>query len=1016
MVFRPTYLPFVRGIQDADADSADTQNGKLADAVNVHVHPERANVLSLRPRFIGQQLVDSNTRLCVAGGRVAYVSEQSYGRLQDDGTYYESFSTAVSTSVPTRNYAVLNTEQYASRQTYPVQTVAYAEQTNGDNMAMVGMDKGSGVFAVYYQRVANGRKYAETLWTGVGTGLPRVFVFPRTGGAGFLSIVNSAFSGAITMRLSTTNDGTFGSNITLVGTVLLDVVQNTNGTYSYIYTAGGGILWRRVDEAGATVEGPYTIDVKTSPTYAGIARVSDTIWHIWHGGYPVDGNDTVYCSRLTGGVVTVLGSQANAITPATARCITVGGGAIKVSLTSNGSGSYCYLSGGGGDDPRVGRLFLCNNTSITVSPYTIPLLPMGRIWCDTTFYGARIWGIQQKVAGCWELNPTTETTLNFEWRALPIAYHTVTRGTATPLSTGVEANRSFCVYQTAHRSKALLFGRDSAALTLVDVGYDMPTRGTTVNNSDFDLMIGAVPRYWDGVAFVPCGIPQAPDIGIGTTAGAGSLAAGTYLYAMVWEWSDASGNRQQSAAEIQTVIVPASGLVSIDVHPASIPYDERLIGMPGGMRGVVYRSDVGGTILKRGELYLEFATAAGPPSGLFGATQFVVSDDGTVDFSLGEPLYMSAGGANELAATAMEECYLLRPYADRIIGVSKSFPDQMWYTKTLQVARGIEPNQALYFRLPEIATGLAVQDGNIYWFSAMNCYAFLPQFADDTGTGGGAVDPVPLATGVGCTAPNSIVETPVGVFFIGPRGPWVIARGGGAPTYVGAEVEQFFREFPTCRGAVYNPLLSEVVFAMEADNLNRNHCLIIYNHQTQQWYRWMIGHDFLAANSTAVVKQLSSITCAGGVLAVAGLESGTMEILHLVDDYGLPFTSTDDQFVTGDAREIHPYIETKNFMPSGGPGELFRADRIAVDAVPGDLTIGSSRTDGSAWDTGYVFDQADPPIYRVPTQKCRGVRFRFYTTWNGTTLQDRAPTRFNGVTLYTSPLGRAKNGGVNYRG
>jgi hypothetical protein len=377
---------------------------------------------------------------------------------------------------------------------------------------------------------------------------------------------------------------------------------------------------------------------------------------------------------------------------------------------------------------------------------------------------------------------------------------------------------------------------------------------------------------------------------------------------------------------------------------------------------------------------------------------------------------MSAGGANELAATAFEECFLLAPYSDRIIGVSKSFPDQLWYTKTLQVARGIEPNQALYFRLPETSTGLAVQDGNIYWFSARNCYAFVPQFADDSGVGGGGVDPVPLAPGVGCVDSNSIVETPVGVFFIGPRGPWAIPRGGGAPTYVGAEVEQFFREFPTCRGAVYNSELSEVVFAMEADTAESNHCLIIFNHQTQQWYRWLIGHDYLATSSTAIVKALSNIAFAGRTLGVAGVASGTMEILHLTDDYGHPLTATDDQFIASDAREIHPYIETKNFTPHGGPAERFRANRIAIDAASGDITISSSQNDGATWDSGYVFTDSQNPIYRVPVQKCTGVRFRLYTTWNGTVLQDRAPVRFNGLTLYTSPLGRAQAGSAQYRG
>ncbi len=1014
-MMKPTYLPFVRGIQDADADSADTQTGKLADACNVHVHPERANVLSLRPRFVGKVNVDTNARVCVAGGRPAFVGEDDFGRLQDDGTYF----TESSDSQKFRNFAVVSTSEYVTRQLGDVLTVAYAEQTNGDNVAMVAVETNVATFAVYYQRVANGRKYAEQLWTSVGSNQPRMYIFPRVGGAGFLSVVNDAFSGAITMRLSTTNNGTFGSSITLVGTVLLDMVQNpSTNTYSYIYTAGGGILFRRVDETGATVEGPYTINVKVNPAYAGLVGGIGTEWHVWHGGYPVDANDTLYVSRVIGGLVFALASWANATTPAPiGRVISVGGGAVKIDATTNGTGSYCYLAGGNGDDPRVGRLFFTNASGVSYSQYCAPILPMGRLWCDTSFFGVRIWGLQQKIGGCWELTPGTETSTNTNVRCRPIAYHTVTR--ALPPATGVQALRQFSIYQTTDNSKALLFGRDSSSITLVEVGYDQPTRGLTVNNSSFDVLIGGVPRYWDGVTFVPVGIPQAPLISsISPSGGAGTLAAGTYVYTMVWEWVDAAGNRQQSPAQLETVTVPALGIVSLEIHPGSIPYDERIVGLRPGMRGVVYRTDPGGTVLKRGELYLDFSlTTFGPPSGLWAADYFIVADTGAVDFSLGEPLYMSPGGANELAATAMEETFLMRPYSDRIIGVSLSFPDQLWYTKTIQVGRAIEPNQALYFRLPEVATGLAVQDGNVYWFSANNCWAFVPQFADDTGLGGGAIDPVPLATGVGCEATNSIVETPVGVFFIGPRGPWVIPRGGGAPSFVGIDVEEFFRDFPVCRGAVYNALFSEVVFAMETSSGN-NHCLMIYNHVMQQWFRWMIGDDAMSGFGTAAVKSLrGGIVYADDTLSVAGVDGGTLSILHLTDNTFPEY----DQFLTSDDRQIHPYIEFKNFYPSGGPAELFRANRFALDcqSIGSTMWVSSSATDGAGWATGFQMPVDENPIYRFPVQKVRGIRFRIWNTWNGDpspTFQDESPAVYNGVTLYTSPLGRAKAGSTYYRG
>jgi hypothetical protein len=697
--------------------------------------------------------------------------------------------------------------------------------------------------------------------------------------------------------------------------------------------------------------------------------------------------------------------------------ITVGGGSMMVTSLTGGTGSYCYLTGGNGEYLRVGRLFLANAATgtITFSPLMPAILPLGRIWCDTSFWGARIWGSMANVIGCWELIPTT-VAANTVVRCLPVVYVSVTGANlgvdfADPI-------RQYSTYSATNRTKCCIPGNDYS-FQVVDVGVTDVTLGTSIPASGMDVILEGTPRYWDGVSLVPAGIPQAPIISsVSVSPGTGTVPAGTYLYTLVWEWFDSFGRRQQSAAQIMTAVVSSASSVALEIHPASIPYDERIMGTRPAMRGVMYRSDASGTTLKRGAVYLEFTTF-GTPSGIFGATQFIVTDDGTVSFATGEALYMSAGGANELAATALEETFLARAYSDRLIGVSRSFPEQLWYTKTIQVARGIEPNQALYFRLPEPATGLAVQDGNVYWFTAKNCYAFVPQFADDTGQGGGGVDAVPLSPGVGCEASNSVIETPIGVFFLGPRGPWLIPRGGGTPQFLGFDVESFFRLYPVCRGTSYNPDFSEVIFAMEATNASR-HCLIIYNHVAQVWYRWLIGDDALTATANATLPTIPmGIGYAGGFLSIGGVGSGTGQVLHMIDD------SDDVDSTVIASRAIHPYVETKNYYPSGGPGEMYRANRIVLDcnaeASQKAITVSSSGDDGSTWAAGYPFPviAGYPVIYRFPIQKTRGSRARFYTTWNGQSnpaSQDRAPLKLNGSTLYYSPLGRAKAGYPQYRG
>jgi hypothetical protein len=150
-----------------------------------------------------------------------------------------------------------------------------------------------------------------------------------------------------------------------------------------------------------------------------------------------------------------------------------------------------------------------------------------------------------------------------------------------------------------------------------------------------------------------------------------------------------------------------------------------------------------------------------------------------------------------------------------------------------------------------------------------------------------------------------------------------------------------------------------------------------------------------------------------------------VELLHMEDDVDRFDSSTrQDNFLFSPDRRIHPYLETKNWYLSGGPAEMLRINRFALDASADGgtvLTIASSSNDGSSWNAGYQLptDSTIPPIYRFPVQKTRGTRLRMYNTYNGISnpiFQDEAPLRLNGITIYAAPLGRANSASPRYRG
>ncbi len=127
-------------------------------------------------------------------------------------------------------------------------------------------------------------------------------------------------------------------------------------------------------------------------------------------------------------------------------------------------------------------------------------------------------------------------------------------------------------------------------------------------------------------------------------------------------------------------------------------------------------------------------------------------------------------------------------------------------------------------------TALVVRDdGAVAAFKAGGIYLFggdgpLPN--GDSATSGFSV-PVPVASPVGCSNPQSIVETPVGFMFqAGSQGIWVLDRAGTVQ-YIGAPVEAYNAQRVT-RASVM-PDRTQVVFLTDAGST------LLYDYLFGQW-------------------------------------------------------------------------------------------------------------------------------------------------------------------------------------
>lgn len=1057
--------PFANGIQDADAKVSATQQPRLVDALNVHVRPENINALSVRPGLNGLGgSVDGYARLARAGDKIATIGAGTYGIRSGSDTTSTSFNSPLrGNMVRPRRWGVVGVTNYA----FPrgtVTYVAYAESSLGDSAVFAVVKEDSGPSVLYVQQTISGIRYTANVVSrsiaekGVGTdNYGKVFAFRNTNG-GFTVLVNEddgSGSFRIALYASTAApsiDLTYKATLASGDVWLCDadgfdtsVTPTDPGAaeriiYTFCDSSDEQIKFGVCNYDGSSiVQSPSKVDdfldegggFQVAPVAVGVA-VTDApnkVAHVYsfYSSSTSGSGATIRCHQVTwDSAASTLREEIGNLEQATPGALTMSvcGGAMRVSPSSGATelGSYCFVGCGAVGSWQVENAYIVQfgasgtKKILTKAP---PIMPMGRIYADSTFYGARIWGNMIAVSGLWELTPTTNTTDNDVILCVPLAYYSVSNGVYESLkqqTEGISVNggsRGFSVRHRTNGSKALLVNRNTESIVLVDAGLESETAGHSVSGGPVDVVLGGVPRYWDGVAFVPAGIPQPPVVHNATAGTSGSLPEGNYLYGFVWEWTDARGERQQSGATIISLQMESNGSMAALIPRASIPYDERLVGGKTGIRMVVYRSEAGSDRLRRiigGEVELN---RVGTNAELYGHLSWIVRDDGNnpLDF---ETLYMSPGDNNELEATALEDTYLMRPFSERYAYVSRSFPNQLNYTKTKRPGRAIEPNQQLNFVMPAPATGLAVQDGNIYWLTRENVFAFNPQFADDTGLDGGGVDAIPLSPGIGCTQSNSVVETAVGVIFFSARGPHIIPRGGGSPQFIGLDIERWVNQYPVCVASGFNPRTSEAIFAMN-NTEGTEHCIFVYNIMLNQWFRWIISADAAGGpvqQITSMVVSSAGIVCVSYRYATTNYRSGVFRINGISRD-----SSGGNPSI---ARNIQIRVETASIkLFAGGPGEQGRVDRVVVDAsseTGSSLLISESHDDGATWSTEYGIETGsrnDPPVYRLAVQRTRGVRLRIRTTYNGQPNPDNQlvpPQQLAGITVYGYKLGRATTG------
>lgn len=301
------------------------------------------------------------------------------------------------------------------------------------------------------------------------------------------------------------------------------------------------------------------------------------------------------------------------------------------------------------------------------------------------------------------------------------------------------------------------------------------------------LITGGYLAAYDGSNVVEHGFHLYPEYLVVKTSNAGgSIAAGTYLYAVVYEWYDNHGQRHQSAPSVP-VSITTTGATSTNFGIyETLRATQKKSPIPEAQLAV-YRTAAKGTIFYR-------LTSLTTPTLNLPTTHFNTFTDTAADSSItsNEVLYTSTGELENIAPPA---CNLIATNKNRAFIVPSEDPTAIWFTKINGVGpNAVGFNDGFVKRVDQIIgdiRGIATMDDKIVAFKQTNMLFFAGDGPLNTGEQDTFSDPQLIASDDGTNEPTSLGSSAEGIYFKAENKGIMRLSRSLQTDYVGKDVEGF---------------------------------------------------------------------------------------------------------------------------------------------------------------------------------------------------------------------------------
>lgn len=354
--------------------------------------------------------------------------------------------------------------------------------------------------------------------------------------------------------------------------------------------------------------------------------------------------------------------------------------------------------------------------------------------------------------------------------------------------------------------------------------------------------------------------PMFAPVIVSTSSGAGTLANGTYSYKAVYEYEDELGEVHRSG-ESEASEITGGGTITIRVSACAPSYVDG--DSQNGGRIVLYRTKSNGTIWYR---------VGSTGWGGVDVSRSITDDTSDDDLVDNEILYTTGGiASNDCPPGAVAMCAA----KDRVWLVSNQDRREVWYSKRKAQGVAFEFSATQVIRVPEDATAVAEMDDKIVIFTERAIYAVIDGVIEQVGV------PERISSDVGCSNWESVVLSPLGLFFKSAKGIYLLDRGMGVK-YIGAPVEDY--NSIAIMSAVLIDDKNQVRFTLQ--NTTR---MLVYDYFFEQWSTFT-GTPMRAVDS--VIWDGVHVTLSRVVVGLDGYAILPMyEVAGLYKDRGTTFIS-----------------------------------------------------------------------------------------------------------------------------